>query len=265
MVAIVGGNGLGLVNSTGATLGQRGQFGAAQLGRNGDNIYVNAATGNLVLQHQDEFLAATGLGQSLIRTYNSQGQFNDDNGDNWKLSLSRSVGNLTGTLNAEKSTISRVGGDGAITVFIYDRTTQTYRSSDGAGAYDSLSYDSASAQWRWTSGSTRVTEIYDANNGGRLIGSRDLDGNSLNYAYNASGLLSQIDDSSGGSTVLKYNGNNLSEIETRCTNAQGVAVSQTRVRYEYDSANRLSKVSTDLTPEDGSIADGKTVWTRYSY
>ncbi|WP_256082095.1 DUF6531 domain-containing protein, partial [Massilia sp. YIM B04103] len=136
MVAIVGGNGLGLVNSTGATLGQRGQFGAAQLGRNGDNIYVNAATGNLVLQHQDEFLAATGLGQSLIRTYNSQGQFNDDNGDNWKLSLSRSVGNLSGTLNTLNSTISRVGGDGAITVFTYDRSTQTYRSSDGAGAYD---------------------------------------------------------------------------------------------------------------------------------
>ncbi|AKU20338.1 DUF4214 domain-containing protein [Massilia sp. NR 4-1] len=265
MVAIVGGNGLGLINSTAATLGQRGQFGAAQLGRNGDNVYVNAATGNLVLQHQDEFLAAAGLGQSLIRTYNSQGQFNDDNGGNWRLSLSRSVGNLTGTLNAEKSTVSRVGGDGAITVFTYDRSTQTYRSSDGAGAYDSLSYDSAKAQWAWTSGSTRVTEIYDANNGGRLVGSRDLDGNSLNYAYNANGLLSQIDDSSGGSTVLKYSGNNLGEIETRFTNAQGVAVAQTRVRYEYDSANRLSRVSTDLTPEDNSIADGKTVWTRYSY
>ncbi|NVE01918.1 DUF6531 domain-containing protein, partial [Massilia sp. BJB1822] len=141
MVAIVGGNGLGLLNGSGATLGQRGLTGNAQMGRHGDQVFVNVANGNLILQRQDEFLPS-GLGIAVNRTYNSQGQFNDDNGDNWKLGLSKSVTGLTGTVNTADSTISRIAGDGSTAVYTYDAAAKCYRTTEGSGAYDTLAYDS---------------------------------------------------------------------------------------------------------------------------
>ena len=59
MVAIVNGQGLGL-NSAGV-LGNRAQMGQALQGRNGQNVYVNASSGNLVVQNQDERLLDHGI------------------------------------------------------------------------------------------------------------------------------------------------------------------------------------------------------------
>ena len=95
-------------------------MGAAQLGLLGDQVFVNASTGNLVLQHQDEFLAAAGLDVGVTRTYNSQGQFDDDNGDNWKMGVYRSVVGLTGNANEAGSTVRRIGGDGAAVTYRFD-------------------------------------------------------------------------------------------------------------------------------------------------
>src|SRR5690606_18197308 len=38
-----------------------------------------------------------------------------------------------------------------------------------------------------------------------------------------------------------------------------------RVRYAYDAANRLATVTVDLSPADGSIADGRVYQTHYAY
>jgi hypothetical protein len=39
-------------------------------GRNGERIDANAATGNLIIQDEDERLSALGLDLNVVRTYN---------------------------------------------------------------------------------------------------------------------------------------------------------------------------------------------------
>ena len=139
MVAIVSGNSLGLSLTSLATLGQRGVQGSAGGGRNGELAYVNAATGNLVLQDRDDRLSAHGLGFDGVRTYNSLGQFTDDNGDNWNPALTRRVYGLTGTVFTAGSTVTRHDEDGADAVFKWNATTSRYESLAGGGALDTLS------------------------------------------------------------------------------------------------------------------------------
>jgi YD repeat-containing protein len=257
MVAVVSGNGLGLTNTSLGHLGSRGGVGTAGLGQGGTEIFVNSATGNLVVQGRDEFLAATGADLSLHRTYNSQGLLNDDNGDNWRLGLHRRVYNLTGTVNTAGSKVTKVFGDGSEAVYTYNTALARYVGTDGEGAHDSLSWSGTNNQWTWTDGSARNTETYDAT--GKLIQTRDQDGNTATYAYTGA-LLTQVTDSSGQATFLDYAGNNLTQIRTVIAGA-----TQTRTRYAYDASNRLASVTVDLSPADNSIADGKTFVTTYTY
>jgi hypothetical protein len=98
MVAIVSGNSLGLELTSLGTLGSQGLWGSASQGNNGEQVYVNAATGNLVVQRRDEFLASRGLDNPAIRTYNSLGLLNsDDNNDNWALGVYAQQLVLSGT------------------------------------------------------------------------------------------------------------------------------------------------------------------------
>ena len=63
---------------TSQAAGQTALAGAALLGRSGQQILVNSANGNLVLQQNDDNLASNGLDLFALRTYNSQGTFNFD-------------------------------------------------------------------------------------------------------------------------------------------------------------------------------------------
>ena len=170
MVAIVSGLGLGLFNSSGSVLGGAGSIGSSGSGRGGERIAINSATGNLILQNQDERLSAVGLDLALVRTYNSRGLMDDDNGDNWRLGLHQRVYMASGTPtpNAAGSIAVRVAGDGSESRYTFNGSV--YTTTEGDGAHDTLTYVTTddllfptdpTPRWIWTDGSGRNTEVYD--------------------------------------------------------------------------------------------------------
>ena len=157
MVAIVAGQSFGLGQTSARTLGSGGVFGNPAAGYLGSSFFVNAATGNVIIQNQDEVL--TGVGQDLVlsRTYNSLGLLDDDNGDNWRESTQRMVAGLTGTIGTAGSTITRIDWDGSRQVFTWDAAKSAYVFRDPAGSFDRLTFDAGTNRWSWTDGDSRVT------------------------------------------------------------------------------------------------------------
>jgi YD repeat-containing protein len=264
MVGIVSGSTLGLFNSSLFTLGPRGAPGLAALGAGAENVRLNVATGNLVLQHTDDLLAAVGLDASLLRTYNSQGRLDDDNGDNWRMGPLRRLrdGGAAGR-NQDGARAWLEAEDGSEAEFAYIAAAGRYQSTDGGGAYDTLAYDAGTGRWTLVDGDTGTVETYAADaGGGLLLSSTDANGHATHYTY-TNGLLTGVQGASGESMSLVYAGNQL--VEVRFQRGDLSATPLTRVRYEYDSLGRLSGVVTDLTPADGRIDDGNTYWVRYGY
>jgi YD repeat-containing protein len=250
MVTIVNGSALGLQSSLTGTLSN---VGSSVQGQNPDQVYVNSSTGNLIIQDQDEVLSSVGSGLSLVRTYNSQGGFDDPSGNNWRLSVEQRVFGLTGALNTAGSTITKEFGDGSQITYTYNASLGLYTAALGTGADDTLSYNSGTSTWTWTNGSTRATEQYNAS--GQMTSSADSSGNVTHYLYTGA-LLTQITDPSGQSTYLDYSGNNLVDIREVSNGA-----TQKRVQYTYDSSNRLTAVAIDLTPANDSTSDPTYVTT----
>ena len=57
MVSIFTGVGAGFTRGSGNLLGGAGQLGGSLLGRGGEGVSVNAATGNLLISHQEAYNA----------------------------------------------------------------------------------------------------------------------------------------------------------------------------------------------------------------
>lgn len=240
------------------------RLGTPGLGRANDNVYVNAATGNLVIQNQDEMLMGLGPEDVVVRTYNSLGTLSDDNGDNWTPSVARRVYGVTGTRSTAGSTVTRTDWDGSQIVYTYDATKAAYVAKDGFGAYDTLTFSGST--WTWKDGDTGLTELYDDANGGRITSSTDTDGNALSFTYGANGLISRVTTADGNYTDLTYSGTLLTQVVTHYQTTSGGAFSTlTRVRYGYDASNRLSTVTVDESPTDNAIVDGNTYVTTYTY
>lgn len=257
MVAIVAGNGLGLFNTSLNSLGG-GSQGQGSLGQSSGQALVNISNGNLVLRFTDEQLS--GLGQDLLhtRTYNTRGDFSDGDGDGWRWDAERSV-TLVGALNTAGSQMVRVTGDGHKTLYRWDGTR--YQSSEGDGAHDTLTWDDPAGQVVWTDGSRRTTERYNWN--GQLVSTTDANGTRISYSYDPLGRLNNVKDSSGQELVLNYNAaGKLERLDTR--RSAGEALTR-QVYYTYDGLGRLTSVSTDLSPQDNSIADGNVYTTSYTY
>ena len=261
MVAIVSGSSAGLNLSGSTPFGRRGNLGQPAQGANGDQAYVNIANGNLVLQHLDANAFGRGPDLSLLRTYNSQGAFTDDNADGWWINGYRRVVGQTGTVNTAGSTVQRVDSDGSVLTYTYNATAGNYQAAAGSGRFNTLSYNATSAQWTWTEAATQNKEVYGASGAAwRLLSQSDANGNTTSYAYTGN-LLTGVTDANGESIELIYSGNNLAQ--ERIKQADGTYVSNTY--YRYDAQNRLAQVKLDLSPNDNSIGDGAVYVTSYGY
>jgi YD repeat-containing protein len=258
MVAVFTGLGLGVERGSSFLLGSRGQLGSSVLGRTGENVYVNAATGNLAINRTDEILLGMGADASIGRNYNSLGAMDDDNGDNWRLNASRSVTGLTGTLGTDGSTITRTDWDGSQTLYRWDGTRGLYVSQQTGGTSDTLGL--TNGIWTWADGATHMVETYDDAQGGRILTSADVDGHPLSFSYTGN-LLTRVTTADGEHVDLAYSGNNLTQLIT--TRSDGSTLS--RIHYDYDEQNRLIQITIDLSPDDNSITDGKISRIAYEY
>lgn len=254
MAAIISGDTLGLSLSSLHLLGERGRIGEAALGRSGERAYVNIATGNLVLQDQDNLLIQRGAEMTALRTYNSQGRCTDDNGDNWTMGLYRQQIIASSALQQTGSRLTRLERDGGQAHYHWDAAECAYLSS--AGACHRIRLDGA--HYIWSDGARQETY---ARASGRLSSSTDAHGHRLDYRFDAHGNLNQVAGVDGEATCYDYDGNDLTQI--RSITADGGV--QTRTRYRYDDRHRLTTVTIALSPEDDSIADGRHYTTRYRY
>lgn len=258
MVEIVSGLRAGLSLASGEVLGFKDLVGGAQQGRNGQEVAVNIASGQLVVQDQDDLLVARGQDAPVLRTYNSNGSLADHNADGWASGIGMLV--LSGVVNTAGSTIQRVDADGAAALYTFDAGRIAYVTTEGGGAYDTIAYVSANAQYEWRDGASGATQRYEGSGAMRLVSSRDQGGNAAAYAYGANGFLSAVTTANGESVYYDYSGNNLSQVRT-----VAAGVTTTHVHYGYDASNRLTSVVVDLTPADNSTSDGKVYQTSYAY
>ncbi|MGH8077001.1 MAG: DUF6531 domain-containing protein, partial [Lysobacter sp.] len=233
--------------------------GGGRTGPSGDNQYVNVATGNLLLQGQDEQLQFRGLPVGQLRTYNSLGLATQVGADGWLTGFERRVELLSGTLNAAGSVMRLHTGDGSFQDYAY-LSANVYQSTAGGGAHDQLLWNGTTLSWKSVEGSTRREEHYANHADAVLLGrlTRIVDTRSdgttptaWNVIYDASRRIAEIRSDDGTTTgdalVFGYDANG--RLITLSTRENGALRGQ--VGYEYDSVGRLAAVLVDLTPQDG--------------
>jgi YD repeat-containing protein len=282
MVAIVAGNGLGLLNTSLNTVGAAGVHGQSLIGNESYHAIINVANGNLILQTKDAQLAGRGADLSALRTYNSLGLPTDGDEDGWRWGYEQTVrfqGPGTPLQPGPGATVVRTEGDGHDSNYAWDATRAAYISSDGGGPNDELRYDGATTEWVWTDGATRTVERYsdsiDPSSIGRLIRRTDTSNNSVTLAYD-SGRLTLIQDTASGQelrlTYDLFNGfTRPQRVEARPliddatghpTGTLGDAL--LLVDYDYDDHGRLTTVTRHLTPTSGA-SNGDGFITNYDY
>ncbi|MES2443102.1 MAG: hypothetical protein V4574_09750 [Pseudomonadota bacterium] len=271
MVGIFTGLGSGLERGSANILGGSGLLGSGSFGRSGEQLFLNAATGNFMVTRNDEFLVGRGPDAAVGRTYNSLGNLSDENGDNWRQSTDRRILGVTGTVNTTGSTVTRRSPDGSEIVYSWSTAASAYVATEGSGAYDTLTYASGTNRWTWTDGDSHTSEVYEVTYGAatqwRIKEAKDASAVTMAFTYVAnSDHLDKVTTSDGSDIQYSWSGNNITQVVTHYTDlVTSTAKTLTRVRYGYDGSNRLTSVTTDLTPGDNSIADAVTYTTTYSY
>jgi len=270
MVGFITGGLYGFGRSSASVLDYMGLLGSPSLGRGNEGVFVNASNGNLILQRQDEYVAARGHDLDVTRTYNSLSVLADDNNDRWRQSTDRRITLIHGALNQVDSWIARIDGDGSRVKYKWDPVSSSYLSTDGGGAYATAV---SGTEWVWESGDGQRIERYNNDANGFIKSVEDLNGSVQTFTYDSQGRLSRVTSANGDWTEYSYTGtsNNIDTVVTGYTdyNNGNTAKTLTRTRYGYESYSagswRLKTVTVDLSPTDNSIADNYTYVTTYSY
>ncbi|KWS05174.1 Rhs-family protein [Lysobacter capsici AZ78] len=236
------------------------------------------ATGNLIVQGQDEQLFGNGFLASQMRTYNSRGFFGEFGSDGWNGGFETRAGlRLLNVLNTRGSQVQQLLGDGSMVYYDYDEASGDYISTVGDGAHDRFRYipqqTGQPARWQWTDGNQTRREQYFPGTllgigllDGRLSKTTDLKtGAEYTFVYDDQGRLQRIDGSNGDALVFEYDrfGSRLLGLST----VEG-GVARSQIRYGYDNQGRLTRVESDLTPGDWSDNAGnpaRSFVTTYSY
>ncbi|ALI34756.1 putative deoxyribonuclease RhsA [Candidatus Nitrosocosmicus oleophilus] len=284
MVAIVAGNGLGLLNTSLNTIGTPGVLGQSSVGGGSIQANVNAVNGNLVLQSHDIQLAGRGMNLLALHTYNSLGTPSAGNEDVWRWNYEKTLrfqGPGSPLHPEPEATILLINGDGHETTYSWNSIHNVFLTTDDRGAHDQLTYDDTMTEWVWTDGSLRTTERYSNSNGpdmiGRLVRQTDISNNSINITYDSNGLLTFIEDAISRQAIkLTYNS---FSGHTRLQHLEAIPLTEDSsgnpsttlsdplrlVDYNYDNLGRLSTVTRYLTPNSGSIPVGDGFVTSYVY
>ena len=205
MTILIGGAPTGLLDSSQPLLGRNDQASTATTD-NGDALFVNVASGNLLYAHQDVYLPSLGDDYSLLRTYNSRGNsstggaFNDAR---WRNSTNVAVV-AVGTGTSARFQVRY--GDNSVYEYMLDAATGKYVSTDGAGAYETLEVlrNSAGAIVGYTVVRDDQTKL-SFGPLGRLKRVEDTNGVFQTYTYDTNGRLSQVADDRGHVLSYAYN------------------------------------------------------------
>ena len=242
MVAMVSGTGLGLDLTSARVLGGQGIAGDASFGTGGQKVYVNTATGNLVLQQQQDAFVGLGPEFDPVLTYNSLGQLNGAYGYRFTMGAVTGQLVLSGQQGQAGSTVTVTQFDGSQEVYAWDGTR--YASKAGGGAYDSLTYAADTGLYTRVDGASQQTEIYDGATG-QLKSRADAQGNTIAFAYTA-GQLTGV---------------------THTNLVNGVPTPET-LTFAYDpTTHLLASISapTDVLNADGSVTTTTRKIVDYGY
>lgn len=252
MVAIFTGLGAGLARGSAGQLGGAGLLGSGSLGRSRDKVFLNAATGNLLINQQDESLVGLGPDAAISRTYNSFGDMTDDNGDNWRQSTDRRIYGLTGTLNTAGATAKLSSADGSEITYTYQTLTRTvngttytesaYFATDGAGAYDKLEFNATTFVWKWTDGDTGASESYQPYGVNRLNGTANTSGSWIRR-FDASGALTIYNYDTGSGKYIVSAGTASTDYITYAGGAWSWTYSGTTIGQVYNNTSAWRVVS----------------------
>jgi YD repeat-containing protein len=254
MAIIVSGHERGLLDSSLGFLGRNDRTGLDDPG-SGNQLYINVANGNLVLQERDAFLPSLGDDYLLVRTYNSRGLPSDAHQhDDAGWSFTTTI-RLDERHDGGERYFELTYGDGSVFEYRLNALTGLYESVDGAGAYETLedlnvSGDSEPAFIITRADQTRLSfdrqghllSLEDPNGvamsyryeSDRLVEVRDDEGHVIEYRYRQGHLYRIVDESEGVLAEYHYSHGRLDEVIDRFGHS---------TRYAYDHQGNLEKLS----------------------
>lgn len=245
------------VAAAGPGIGQQRFYGLDSTGLTDRmGISVNPANGNFLLSASDLSIAGTGISMNVDRFYNSQSDSVYELGRGWTMGTGRDVGlsvapdgsqqfeapsgyRIMFTRNPDGSYVSPTGSDAVLT-----------RNADTSFK---LSFNLSSSTLNFTPG-------------GYLSSQKDLNGNTISFAYNGESLSSSITDTQARVTTFAYTAGLLHTMTDSTGRAYKYGYDGAKNLVTYaDPANKITGFAYDASGRMTQITDPKGNLTKIAY